>query len=107
MRADFQANPYLAQAQSGNLEAVPAALIRAVLLSPAEPSIAFSLGQLVDQAGRRGPAHTAFRTSADLQLGHVLSWIEFGAIARLTNQPEVSNIALLHARKLDPQAPRA
>jgi hypothetical protein len=72
-----------------------------------EPSIAFSLGQLVDQAGRRGPAHTAFRTSPDLQPGHVLSWIEFGAIARLTNRPEVSNTALLHALKPDPQAPRA
>ena len=107
MRAAFHANSYLAQAQSRNLEAVPAPLMRAVLLSPAEPGIAFSLGQLVNQVGRRGPAHTALRTSAHLQPGHVLSWIEFGAIARLANQPEVCNIALLHAFKLTPQAPRA
>lgn len=106
-RADFHANLGLARAGDGDLAAGLPPLIRAMLLSPTEPSIAYNLGQVGERAGLVERAFVSFRASAYLQPEHVLSWIEFGAVARLKREPATANIALLNAIRLDDDAPRA
>jgi tetratricopeptide (TPR) repeat protein len=106
-RADFHANLGLARARGGDLTAGLTPLIRAMLLSPDEPSIAYNLGQVGERAGLIDRAFISFRASAHLQPEHVLSWIEFGAVARLKREPGIANIALLNALGLDDAAPRA
>lgn len=106
-RADFHANLGIARGQDGDLAVGLAPLTRAMLLSPDQPSIAFNLGQILDRAGVTARAYTSFRASAHLQSDHVLSWIEFGAVARAVGKPAVANRALLRALELDETAPRA
>jgi Flp pilus assembly protein TadD len=106
-RADFHANLGLAHGQAGNLTAGISPLTRAMLLNPGEGSIAFNLGQVLDRAGSNARACTSFRASAHLQPDHVLSWIEFGAAARMLGKPGPANLAFLMALKLDSAAPRA
>lgn len=106
-RADFHANLGLARAQAGDLQAARAPLTRAALLDPAVASTAFNLGQLLDRLDARTAAVTAFRASTRLQPGHVPSWVDYGAAARLAGLPAASNIALLTALRLDETEPRA
>jgi hypothetical protein len=106
MWVGFHANLGLSQAQSGNLEAVRTQLIRAMLFSPVELNHALNLNQLNDQAGRRGPTYSVFRASS-LYNRAVCCPGSNSELSRGANRPEVSNIALLHALKLDLHAPHA